>query len=242
MIREDKAGFLERFLSREELDDLLEAWHRTASRPSLSNADGRFVSDPCLYRESAFARLATHPFIMEAVRRVIGQFRLVRLQLVATTPNADAPTKLDNLGGFHLEHYAHSNVHALVSRDTSAWAWVNFEKLTLENGPLAISLGSHHINLGERRLDSEQVLAATRFHVGEAGATAIFSGKTLHCATNNCSSVVRKGLALGFVPAEPQDVTKRGDLDVCHLSSRDYRAFSALINRSDYLVPHWNAE
>jgi ectoine hydroxylase-related dioxygenase (phytanoyl-CoA dioxygenase family) len=241
-IREDKAGFLERFLSQEDLQNLLEAWHRIASQPSLSTADGRFVSDPCLYRESAFARLAAHPIIAEAVRRVIGEFRLVRLQLVATTPNAEMPSRLENLEGFHLEHYAHSDVHALISRDTSAWVWVNFEELMIENGPLAVSLGSHHIDLGQHRLDPQQVLAATRLHVGEAGATVIFSGKTLHCATNNCSSAVRKGLSIGFVPAEPQDVTKRGDLDVCHLSVSDYQAFAALIDRPNYLVPHLSAK
>lgn len=237
-----KAGFLEGFLSSDEVDTLLEAWHRTASRPSLTNGDGRFISDPCVYRERAFARLASHPLIAEAVQRVIGESRLVRMQLVATPPNATTPTRLETLEAFHLEHYAHSDVHALLSRDTTAWVFVNFEKLTLENGPLAVSVGSHHIDLGRNRLDPAQVLAATRFHTGSAGATAVFSGKTLHCATNNCSTVVRKGLVLGFVPADPQDVTKRGALDVCHLPLGDYEAFAALVGRPGFLVPHSDAK
>lgn len=242
LITEAKAGFLEGFLSQEELDDLLSAWHRTNVQSSVTTADGRFVSTPCLYRELAFARLATHPLIMEAVRRIIGDFRLVRLQLVATPPNASTPSKLESLEGFHVEHHAHSEVHPLLSRDTSAWVWVNFERLTLENGPLAVSVGSHHIDLHQRRLDPGKVLAATRFHVGSAGATAVFSGKTLHCATNNCSNVVRKGLALGFVPAQPLDVTKRRDVDLCHLSIDDYEALAGLIGRTDYLVPHSTAK
>ena len=241
LIAEAKAGFLEGFLSQEELNGLLEAWRRTTSLPSLTNADGRFVSDPRLYHELAFARLVTHPLIMEAVRRVIGEFRLVRLQLVATSPNASMPSTRESLEGFHVEHYLHSEVHPLLSRDTSAWVWVNFEMLTLENGPLAVSVGSHHIDLLRHRLDHAQVLAATQFHVGVAGATAVFSGKTLHCATNNCSHVVRKGLYVGFVPAQPQDVTKRGPLDLCHLSIGDYAAFAALVGRPDYLVPHSTA-
>jgi phytanoyl-CoA dioxygenase PhyH len=242
VIAEAKAGFLEEFLLQQELDGLLEAWHRITSLPSLTNADGRFVSDPRLYSELAFARLATHPLIMEAVRRVIGDCRLVRLQLVATSPNASKPSTRESLKGFHVEHYAHSEVHQLLSRDTTAWVWVNFEILTMENGPLAVSIGSHHVDLRERRLDLAQVKAATQFHVGSAGATAVFSGKTLHCATNNCSKVVRKGLYVGFVPAQPQDVTKRGALDLCCLSIRDYEAFAALISRSDCLVPHSSAK
>ena len=242
VIGEAKAGFLEGFLAPEELDGLLEAWHRITSLPSLTNADGRFVSDPRLYRELAFARLATHPLIMEAVRRMIGDCRLVRLQLVATSPNASMPTTRESLKGFHVEHHLHSEVHPLLSRDTNAWVWVNFEMLTMENGPLAVSIGSHHVDLRKRRLDPAQVVAATQFHVGSAGATAVFSGKTLHCGTNNCSKVVRKGLYVGFVPAQPQDVTKRRELDVCHLAISDYEAFAALISRSDCLVPHSSAK
>ena len=102
LIAEAKAGFLEGFLSQEELNGLLEAWRRTTSLPSLTNADGRFVSDPRLYHELAFARLVTHPLIMEAVRRVIGEFRLVRLQLVATSPNASMPSTRESLEGSNL--------------------------------------------------------------------------------------------------------------------------------------------
>src|SRR5438093_2928966 len=199
-IGEAKAGFLEGFLSPEELDGLLEAWHRITSLPSLTNADGRFVSDPRLYRELAFARLATHPLIMEAVRRMIGDCRLVRLQLVATSPNASMPTTRESLKGFHVEHHLHSEVHPLLSRDTNAWVWVNFEMLTMENGPLAVSIGSHHVDLRKRRLDPAQIVAATQFHVGSAGATAVFSGKTLHCGTNNCSKVVLRASTSGSFP------------------------------------------
>src|SRR5439155_21855236 len=129
-----------------------------------------------------------------------------------------------------------------LSRDTNAWVWVTFEMLTMENGPLAVSIGSHHVDLRKRRLDPAQVVAATQFHVGSAGATAVYSGKTLHCGTNNCSKVVRKGLYVGFVPAQPQDVTKRRELAACHLAISDYEAFAALISRSDCLVPHSSAK
>ena len=236
-IADQKAGFLTGLFTPSELDELLAAWNRVLALPDLRNEDG-FIVDPRIYSEAAFARVASHPIVEAAVRCVIGECRVVRMLLIATQPNATAPSRLDTLRGFHVEHPLHSDSHPLLSEDTSAWAWVNLGPMTVEDGPLALSLGSHHIDLRHRRLDPVQVLQRTRLHVGAAGATAIFSGKTLHSATNNCGGRVRKGINIGYVPAEPRDVTKRGSLDLCHQTPDVYERFAALLGPPKRLEPH----
>ena len=73
------------------------------------------------------------------------------------------------------------------------------------------------------------MLQHTQRHVGPPGATAIFSGKTLHTATNNCGGRVRKGITIGYVPANARDATKRGPLDLCHQPPDVYEGFAALL-------------
>jgi hypothetical protein len=236
-IADQKAGFLAGLFTQIELDALISAWRRLVALPDLRNEDG-FIVDPRIYGEAAFAGVASHPVVEEAVRCVIGECRVVRMLLIATHPNATAPSRLDNLDGFHVEHPLHSDRHPLLSEDTSAWAWVNLEPMAVEDGPLALSLGSHHIDLRRQRLDPAQVLQRTRLHVGAGGATAIFSGKTLHTATNNCGGRVRKGISIGYVPAEPRDVTKRGSLDLCHQTRDVYERFAALLGRPERLERH----
>jgi ectoine hydroxylase-related dioxygenase (phytanoyl-CoA dioxygenase family) len=120
--------------------------------------------------------------------------------------------------------------------------------LTLENGPFALAVGTHELNIGwEYFADAEDKRAAAaamgwnkdaKFNTGPAGSTAVYSGKTWHAGTVNASDVVRKGLNINFVPKHPLDTNRRNHFDVCGLDRERYDRLAQLIGVPDYLIEH----
>lgn len=246
-IERDKAGFLPPFLSSEELDELLEAWHRLASLPDVQWEAQRFITDARLYDEPVFARLATHPVVQEAARRTIGDFQLASYAVVATPRNGSTPTTRKTVQ-FHVDHCVYSDVPVPQARDTFVCVWVNFEELAMENGPFALAVGTHHLNIGWEyfadETDKSAAVAAmgwekcAAFNTGPAGSTAVYSGKTWHAGTINASDVIRKGLNINFVPKEPLDTNHRNHFDVCGLGREQYERLADMIAIPNYLIEH----
>ena len=67
----------------------------------------------------------------------------------------------------------------------------------------AVAVGSHKFNIGYeffkkrpglRLVDLGNREKMTHLNIGPPGTTAVYSGKTWHSATTNCSQVMRKGL------------------------------------------------
>ncbi|HEY8665788.1 MAG TPA: phytanoyl-CoA dioxygenase family protein [Tepidisphaeraceae bacterium] len=244
-IGREKAGILPPYLTRAELDELLEAWWRLWNDKSIENANRRFIVDHKLYREPAFAKLATHPVVQEAVRRVIGDFQLAGYSVVATPRNGDHPTQPRDVP-FHVDHCVYSDVPVDQARDTFVCVWVNFEELKIENGPFAIAVGTDKWNIGWEFLKDGKRPGLTvkdlgfdryaTFNVGPAGTTAVYSGKTWHSGTVNASEQVRKGLNMNFVPRRPLDSLRRNPFDVCALPEQTYRDLEQLIGIGDYMI------
>lgn len=247
-IEQEKAGFLPPFLTRQELDDLLAAWHHLYDSPDVpKDAQNRFIVDAALYNEPAFARLATHPVVLETARRVIGDYQLASYSVVATPRNGDTPTTAQTVQ-FHVDHSVYSDVPVPQSRDTFVCIWVNFEELAMENGPFALAVGTDALNIGWEYFagapnKTEAVKAMgwdkiAAFNIGPAGTTAVYSGKTWHAGTTNASDMVRKGLNINFVPRKPLDTLRRNPFDVCALSREQYDHLNAMLGIPDFLIPH----
>lgn len=244
-VARDKAGFLPPYLNDAELADLLAAWTRLYTDPTVKLSNQRFIVDPKLYGEPAFARLATHPVVQEVVRRVIGPFQLAGYAVVATPPNGTTPSTPQTTP-FHVDHCVYSDVPVNVARDTFVCVWVNFEALAMENGPFALAVGTDKWNIGWEFFKARPGLEVkdmgwdrlAAYNTGPAGSTAIYSGKTWHSATTNCSQVVRKGLNMNFVPAQPLDSLRRNFFDACALERPAYDALAALIGIPGYLIAH----
>jgi ectoine hydroxylase-related dioxygenase (phytanoyl-CoA dioxygenase family) len=116
------------------------------------------------------------------------------------------------------------------------------------NGPFALAVGTHKLNLGDEFFadhpDRRARMAEmgwddlTEFNVGPAGSTAVYSGKTWHAGTNNCSDAIRKGLNINFVPRHPLDTNRRNHFDVCAIDPAIYQRLAALIGEQGYLIAH----
>jgi len=238
-----KAGIVPPFLTREELDELLGAWHRLWNDKSIENANKRFLVDHKMYREPAFAKLATHPAVQEIVRKTIGDFQLAGYAVVATPRNADVPTDPTKVP-FHTDHCVYSDTPVPDARDTFVCVWVNFEELRMENGPFCIAVGTDKWNIGweffqsgkRPNLSVADMNWPPSFNVGPAGTTAVYSGKTWHSATSNASDNVRKGLNMNFVPRHPLDTLKRNPFDICALSADNYAYLQKLIGIDGFLI------
>lgn len=246
-IERDKAGILPTFLTSAELQALMTAWTELFHTPGVTLDNQRFIIDPRLYDVAAFARLTTHPIIQDAVRRVIGDFQLAGFSVVATPPNGTEPSTAQNVI-FHIDHGVYSDVPVREARDTFVCVWVNFEELAIENGPFVIAEGSHHFNMGYPETTAKfgrKVAPAgeigwdhlARFNIGPAGMTAVYSGKTWHSATTNCSNKIRKGLNMNFVPSPARDSTKRNPFDICSLDPERYARLEETIGIPGYLIP-----
>lgn len=246
-IETEKTGFLPPFLSRDELDELLAAWSKMAQLPDVQWENARFITDARLYQEPAFAKLATHPVVQEAARRVIGDFYLAGYAVVATPRNGSTPTTPQDIS-LHVDHCVYSDVAVPMARDTFVCVWINFEELQMENGPFALAAGTHHLNIGWEHFENETDKFAAvramgwgkcvRFNTGAAGSTAVYSGKTWHAGTVNASDVIRKGLNINFVPKNPLDTLRRNHFDVCGLSRERFELLAGLIGAPDYLITH----
>ena len=245
-IGREKAGFLPPFLSQDELAELLEAWYHVFGLPYVQVSNKRFVVDHRLYEEPAFARLATHPVVQEAARRVLGDFQLAGYAMVATPRNGEEATTAQTVN-FHVDHCVYSDVPVAKARDTFVCIWVNFEELAMENGPFALAVGTDKLNLGWEHFQGPGNSKAVRdmgwssiagFNIGPAGSTAVYSGKTWHAGTVNCSDSIRKGLNINIVPAHPLDTLKRNPFDLCALSRERYAKLDLLIDRPGYLIDH----
>ena len=245
-IEKEKAGFLPPFLDVGEIDELLAAWYRLYDAPDIPIDAARFIVDSRLYKEAAFARLATHPVVLETARRVIGDCQLASYSVVATPRNGDVPTTAQTVQ-FHVDHGVYSDVPVPQARDTFVCIWVNFEELAMENGPFALAVGTHALNIGwEHFANAPDRTAAVAqmgwdkiagFNIGPAGTTAVYSGKTWHAGTVNASDRVRKGLNMNYVPRHALDTLRRNPFDVCALEKQEYDALNSLINIPDFLVP-----
>ena len=242
-IETEKAGFLPPFLTGGDLAELNADWERLFNDPDVKVANRRFIVDHKMYQIASFARLATHPVIQEATRRVIGDFQLAGYAVVATPKNSETPTVLGEVP-FHVDHSVYSDIPVSQARDTFVCVWVNFEELAIENGPFALAIGTDKWNIGMDFLRERPGLTVnnigfdryTAFNVGPAGTTAVYSGKTWHAATKNCSDKVRRGLNMNFVPRHPLDSNKRNSFDVCALEPARYAALNTLIGIDGYLI------
>jgi ectoine hydroxylase-related dioxygenase (phytanoyl-CoA dioxygenase family) len=242
-IAREKAGFVPPFLSPGELTDLMAAWRRLFDDPTVKLENQRFIVDHKLYREAAFARLATHPVVQQIVRNTIGDFQLAGFSVIATPKNSEKPTTPQTTN-FHTDHCVYSDVPVCDARDTFVCVWVNFEDLAMENGPFALAVGTHKLNIGWEFFKSRPGLKVTdmgwdrvaQYNVGPAGSTAVYSGKTWHAGTNNCSNEVRKGLNMNFVPRHPLDTLKRNPFDLCALSEENYAELQRLIGIPGYII------
>lgn len=250
-IEREKAGILPPYLTEQEISDLMKAWTHVYETPGVELENQRFIIDHRLYEEPAFAHLATHPTIQEAVRNAIGDFQLAGYSMVATPTNGTEPMQVQNVP-FHIDHSVYSNVPVSQARDTFVCVWVNFEELAIENGPFVLAVGSHAFNMGYPEATAQFGKAhgtagefgwdrLARFNIGPAGTTAVYSGKTWHSASTNCSSKMRKGLNMNFVPKDARDSTKRNRFDLCALSHDRYLNLQRLVGIPDYLIP-WDAQ
>ncbi len=243
VIEREKSGFVPPYLTRAELDDLLAAWQRLFTDPSIKLENQRFIIDHKLYTEPAFAKLATHPVVQQIVRNTIGEFQLAGYSVVATPRNGDVVTTPETTP-FHTDHCVYSDVPVPQARDTFVCVWVNFEELKMENGPFALALGTHKFNIGWEFFQQRPGLKVEHmgwsrvagYNVGPAGTTAVYSGKTWHSSTKNCSDQVRKGLNMNFVPRHPLDTLKRNAFDLCALSQDKYDRLTKMIAIPDYLI------
>lgn len=243
VIEREKSGFLPPYLTRAELDELLAAWQRLFTDPTVQLTNQRFIVDHKLYNEPAFAKLATHPVVQQVVRNVIGDFQLAGYSVVATPRNGDKVTTPETTP-FHTDHCVYSDVPVPQARDTFVCVWVNFEELRMENGPFALALNTHRFNIGweffEQRpglkIDDMGWSRLAAYNVGPAGTTAVYSGKTWHSSTKNCSNEVRKGLNMNFVPRHPLDTLKRNPFDLCALTQERYERLQQLIGIPGYLI------
>jgi hypothetical protein len=249
-IDKEKAGMLPPFLTRAELDDALAAWHRIWNNPTISPVPKppgtpRFIVDNQVYREAAFARIATHPVVQEAARRVLGpEIMLIDYAVVATPPYAIEPSVFGKIP-FHIDHVVFSDVPVEDARDTMVCIWINFEELALENGPFCIAPGTDKWNIDWGFFKKRPGLTITdlgiqplaQFATGPAGTTAVYSGKTWHSATNNCSKVVRKGINLNFLRKPPIDCHKRLPNDITFLPADEHAALEKLIGIPGYIEP-----
>jgi len=241
-LEKEKSAILPPFLTRDELKELLDAWHRLYTDPSIKVANARFIVDPKLYQEPAFAKLARHPAVQDAARRTIGEFKLAGYSVVATPRNGDEPTTPEKIQ-FHIDHCVYSDTPVSQARDTFVCIWVNFEDVALENGPFVLARDTDKFNLGYEFFESRRGLTIQDmgwdrraiYNICPAGTTAVYSGKTWHAGTVNCSNQVRKGLNFNFVPARPLDTLKRNPFDACALSEEAYEDLTRLLG-PDYLI------
>jgi len=227
------------------------AWMHVYETPGVGLDNQRFIVDHRLYDEPAFARLSTHTTVQEAVRNAIGEFQPAGYSIVATPTNGTEPTTAQNVP-FHIDHSVYSDVPVSEARDTFVCVWVNFEELAIENGLFVLAVGTHAFNMGypEATAKFGKALGTAgefgwdglvRFNIGPTGTTAVYSGKTWHSASTNCSPKMRKGLNMNFVPKGSRDSTKRNPFDLCALSRERYTRVQSLIGVEDYLIP-WNEQ
>jgi len=109
---------------------------------------------------------------------------------------------------------------------------------TFKKGPFVLARDTHKFNLGYEFFESRRGLTikdmgwACRalYNIGPAGTTAVYSGKTWHAGTVNCSDQVRKGLNVNFVPARPLATLKRNPFDACALYAEAYEPLSHLLD------------
>ena len=240
-----KSGFIPPYLTAAELADLMTAWNHLFNDPTIEVANARFIVDHKLYLEPALARLATHPVVQDVVRRVIGDFQLAGMSIVATPPNAKEPTTIETVP-LHVDHCVYSDTPVNEARDTFVCVWVNFEELKMEHGPFCLGVGTDKFNIGWEFFKARPNLKVKDmrwdnligFNIGPAGNTAVYSGKTWHAGTNNCSDKVRKGLNMNFVPRHPLDTLRRNPFDACALSKPNYDAFTKLLGIPGYVIDH----
>src|SRR5262249_49582480 len=116
-----KGGLIPPFLTRRELDDCLSAWHRLWDDPTvvrMPNPVTRFIVDNRMYREPAFAKVATHPVVQAAARATLGpDVMLINYAVVATPPYSKEPSKWGEIP-FHIDHCVFSDVPLPEARDT----------------------------------------------------------------------------------------------------------------------------
>lgn len=239
----EKAGILPPFLGAKLIDDGLAAWQRLYDNPAMAwcQYPPRYLMGPDMYLEPAFAEIATHPVVLGAARRVLEvDISLASYHVVATPPNADEPSANDINVNFHVDHVIYSQVPVPDSPDNVfVCVWVNFHDMGLENGPLRLAVGTDKFNIGwEFFVDGrrphlsvydmhwERLLA---MNVGPAGTSGVYSGKTWHTASNNCSPVTRKGLQIMFTPLRPLTALTRPWFDIAGLDPDRHAALKSLV-------------
>jgi hypothetical protein len=241
-VQSEKAGILPPFLAPSMLQDCLASWDRLYENPRVAWCQDppRYLMGPEMYLEPAFAAVAAHPIILDAARRVLdADVCLASYHIVATPPNAERPLTEDEVNRLqHIDHIIYSQVPVDQSPDNVfVCAWVNFHDMTPSNGPLCVAAGTDKFNVDWHFFKARPALKVADMHwgrlarlnIGPAGTTAVYSGKTWHCATNNCSTVTRKGLQIMFTPVAPKTKITPPWFDSSGLSAGHYEQFKTLI-------------
>ncbi|MDX2225833.1 MAG: phytanoyl-CoA dioxygenase family protein [Verrucomicrobiae bacterium] len=251
IIAREKAGILPPYASSALLGRCLEDWRKLYEDPEMGwgHYPPRYLMGPDMYLSKAFAELATHPVTLAAARAVLGDCQLASYHLVATPPNSTEKADWDR-GNiiFHVDHVIYSDVPVPQSgANAFACVWVNFEEMTLENGPLCVAVGTDRWNLGPELFPSPHQLTPddlnfrrlSRFNMGPAGTAGVYSGKTWHAPTPNASTRIRRGLQIDFVPLRPEVTIKQAWFDIAGLEKTKYEQVVSLLE-GRVPVPPWD--
>jgi len=247
-IDQEKGGLIPPYLSREELDAALEAWHRIWNDPDIPvspppPAAARFTAHPAMYAEPAFARIASHPVVQAAARAVLGpEVMLINYALVTTPKNGEEITPPGRYP-FHIDHCVFSDQPAETARDTMVCIWINFEDMGPEHGPFCIATGTDKWRLDYDFFKKRPGLNMNHLgiqnhadlNVGPAGSTAVYSGFTWHSPTNVVSERVRKGINLNFLRKPPLDCLRRLANDICNQTPEVHAKLDELIGIPGYI-------
>ena len=153
-----------------------------------------------LSRGKIFAKIATHPIILEVGRRLLGtRCRLSSLAANTVVPGMDGQ-------GPHLDYpyYRHLWPQREGCMDLPANHLLALQVVTLitdftpDNGATAIVPGSH---IHPRHPDNQEEFFKKAVQVSaQAGDVILFAGPIQHCAMPNKTSMIRSGILQHMVP------------------------------------------
>ena len=153
-----------------------------------------------LSRGKIFAKLATHPVILEVSRKLLGdKCRLSSLAANTVVPGMSGQgPHLDYPYYRHLWPSVDGCMNLPVSHMLSLQIVTLLTDFTSENGSTAIVPGSH---INPRYPDNRKEFFKRAIQANaEAGDVLMFSGPIQHCAMPNKTNLIRSGILQHMVP------------------------------------------